>query len=84
MSPVSFDLTGRVIIYVGSDASTDVTLADPSVSPKHCRVYNNDDGVTLFAIENAQVIVNGQYLGRASLHNGDLVQLAGKPAATGF
>jgi pSer/pThr/pTyr-binding forkhead associated (FHA) protein len=66
----------RDVLHVGRSPSADIVLDDATVSRRHA-VIARQDGQTVLLDDRSRhgVVVNGQRVGRAVLHNGDTIHL---------
>jgi hypothetical protein len=68
----------RDVLHVGRSPSADIVLDDTTVSRRHA-VIARQDGQTVLLDDRSRhgVLVNGERVGRAVLHNGDAIHLGG-------
>jgi hypothetical protein len=68
----------RPVLHVGRSPSADIVLDDATVSRRHA-VIAQQDGQTVLLDDRSRhgVVVNGERVGRAVLHNGDTIHLGG-------
>jgi hypothetical protein len=66
----------RPVLHVGRSPSADIVLDDATVSRRHA-VIAQQDGHTVLLDDRSRhgVLVNGERVGRAVLHNGDTIHL---------
>ena len=65
---------GEIVLGRSSDA--DITLVDPILSRKHCRVSYGDGKITIEDLASSNgTIVNGKEVTRAELHDGDIIEI---------
>lgn len=66
---------GRAVT-IGRSPTSDLEIADPSVSSEHCRVKPEDDGFVIYDARSTNgTLVNGQLISRQPLRPGDLITL---------
>lgn len=75
-------LTGQLLeltkldTRIGSNPHlNDIVIPDPSILPLHARIRFENDEVIIEGFTQSAVVVNRQYVARASLHDGDEVAL---------
>jgi pSer/pThr/pTyr-binding forkhead associated (FHA) protein len=68
----------RDVLHVGRSPSADIVLDNATVSRRHA-VIVRQDGQTILLDDRSRhgVLVNGERVGRAVLHSGDLIHLGG-------
>jgi hypothetical protein len=68
----------RPILHIGRSPSADIVLDDATVSRRHA-VVALQDGETVLLDDRSRhgVVVNGERVQRAVLHNGDTIHLGG-------
>jgi hypothetical protein len=68
----------RPVLHLGRSPSADIVLDDATVSRRHA-VIAQQDGQTVLLDDRSRhgVLVNGERVGRAVLHNGDTIHLGG-------
>lgn len=61
---------------LGRSSEADITLIDPILSRKHCRLTYADGKLTIEDLASSNgTIVNGNEVTRTELHNGDIVEI---------
>jgi FHA domain len=67
-------------LLIGRHPACDVVVADPSVSRRHAQLTFRDGVWVLQDLASTNgTAVNGERVGRAALHSGDLVELGAQP-----
>ena len=68
------------VVHLGRSPSADIVLDDATVSRRHA-VIAQQDGETVLLDDRSRhgVLVNGERVGRAVLHNGDTIHLGSVP-----
>lgn len=67
-------------LLIGRHPACDVVVADPSVSRRHAQLTFRDGIWVLQDLASTNgTAVNGERVGRAALHSGDLVELGDQP-----
>ena len=70
----------RPVLHVGRSPSADIVLDDATVSRRHAVIVRDGDETILLDDRSRHgVLVNGERIGRAVLHPGDLIHLGSVP-----
>jgi pSer/pThr/pTyr-binding forkhead associated (FHA) protein len=65
-------------MVLGRHSTADVRLPLPDVSRRHCRFVYTEGSWQVFDLDSLNgVYVNGERLGKATLHDGDLLGIGG-------
>ena len=68
----------RPVLHLGRSPSADIVLDDATVSRRHAVIARQDEATVLLDDRSRHgVLVNGERVGRAVLHNGDTIHLGG-------
>lgn len=63
-------------ITIGRSPTTDLPMADPSVSGEHCRIKSEDGAFVVYDVQSTNgTLVNGQQVHRHPLRPGDVITL---------
>jgi hypothetical protein len=74
------DRTDSDRLLIGRHPACDVVVADPSVSRRHAQLTFRDGVWVVQDLASTNgTAVNGELVGRAALHSGDLVELGAQP-----
>ncbi len=74
------DRTDADRLLIGRHPACDVVVADPSVSRRHAQLTFRDGVWVVQDLASTNgTAVNGERVGRAALHSGDLVELGAQP-----